>query len=132
MGRPLLSKYPYMSPDYHRDRNLTRKYGITLEEWNQKFQDQDSMCAICSSKEPRGKNWHTDHNHETGKVRSILCGWCNTAIGKMQEDPELLIMASNYLLIWNYKDKGGVEDLRKAIHNLEILIELEERGGKLG
>lgn len=31
-----------------------------------------------------------------------------------------------------YKDKGGIEDLRKAIHNLEILIELEERNGKLG
>ena len=26
-----------------------------------------------------------------------------------------------------YRDKGGVEDLRKAIHNLEILIELESR-----
>ncbi len=34
--------------------------------------------------------------------------------------------------VTRYKDKGGVEDLRKAIHNLEILIELEERGGKLG
>lgn len=30
-----------------------------------------------------------------------------------------------------YKDKGGVEDLRKAIHNLEILIELEEQNGRL-
>lgn len=27
-----------------------------------------------------------------------------------------------------YKDKGGIEDLRKAIHNLEILIELESNG----
>lgn len=34
--------------------------------------------------------------------------------------------------VTRYKDKGGIEDLRKAIHNLEILIELEERGGKLG
>ena len=30
--------------------------------------------------------------------------------------------------ITRYRDKGGVEDLRKAIHNLEILIELESRG----
>lgn len=28
-----------------------------------------------------------------------------------------------------YRDKGGVEDLRKAIHNLELLIEMEENGG---
>lgn len=27
-----------------------------------------------------------------------------------------------------YRDKGGIEDLRKAIHNLEILIELETNG----
>lgn len=30
--------------------------------------------------------------------------------------------------ITRYRDKGGIEDLRKAIHNLEILIELEESG----
>ena len=29
-----------------------------------------------------------------------------------------------------YKDKGGIEDLRKAIHNIEILIELEQKGGR--
>lgn len=31
--------------------------------------------------------------------------------------------------ITRYRDKGGVEDLRKAIHNLEILIELENNDG---
>ena len=30
--------------------------------------------------------------------------------------------------VTRYKDKGGIEDLRKAIHNIEILIELEENG----
>lgn len=30
--------------------------------------------------------------------------------------------------ITRYRDKGGIEDLKKAIHNLEILIELEENG----
>lgn len=27
--------------------------------------------------------------------------------------------------ITRYKDKGGIEDLRKAIHNIDLLIELE-------
>jgi hypothetical protein len=27
--------------------------------------------------------------------------------------------------VTRYKDKGGIEDLRKAIHNIELLIELE-------
>lgn len=30
--------------------------------------------------------------------------------------------------VTRYRDKGGIEDLRKAIHNIEILIELEEKG----
>ena len=30
--------------------------------------------------------------------------------------------------VTRYKDKGGIEDLRKAIHNIEILIELETNG----
>ena len=29
-----------------------------------------------------------------------------------------------------YKDKNGVEDLRKAIHTIEMLIEFEMRGEK--
>lgn len=33
--------------------------------------------------------------------------------------------------VTRYKDKGGIEDLKKAIHNLEILIELEEKNGRL-
>lgn len=30
--------------------------------------------------------------------------------------------------VTRYRDKGGIEDLRKAIHNIEILIELEMNG----
>ena len=34
--------------------------------------------------------------------------------------------------VTRYKDKGGVEDLRKAIHNIELLIELEEKAQARG
>jgi len=34
--------------------------------------------------------------------------------------------------VTRYKDKGGVEDLRKAIHNIELLIELEEKAQAQG
>ena len=131
MGRKLQSEYPYRSTEYNRDKNLTKKYGISLKQWNKLFSFQGKVCAICGTDDPRGKNWHTDHNHETGKIRGILCGWCNTAIGKLQENPDLFDLAKIYLLVHNYKDKGGIEDLRKAIHNIEILIELEQKGGRL-
>ncbi len=37
-------------------------------------------------------------------------------------------MAGNVIkYVVRYKDKNGVEDLKKAIHYLQLLIELEER-----
>ena len=36
--------------------------------------------------------------------------------------------AIKYITRW--KDKGGIEDLRKAIHFIEMLIESEERSGQ--
>jgi hypothetical protein len=97
LGRPLLSPYPYLSYEYHRNNNLVRKYGITLKEWNSLFDNQGKVCKICGADDPRGKNWHTDHNHTTGFIRGILCGWCNTGIGKLQENPELFAKALEYL-----------------------------------
>lgn len=120
------SGYLYGTREYFRNHNLKSKYGITLSEWDDLFSSQGYMCAICASKEPRGKNWHTDHCHKTGEVRGILCGWCNTGIGKLQEDPCVLAIASIYIIMNNWKKSGGVQDLKKARHFLDLLIEAQE------
>jgi hypothetical protein len=41
--------------------------------------------------------WHTDHNHETGCFRGILCGNCNTGLGKFRDAPHLLRLGADYL-----------------------------------
>ena len=38
-----------------------------------------------------------DHNHETGEIRGILCHKCNTGIGLLNDDQELLKKAITYL-----------------------------------
>lgn len=51
------------------------------------------VCTIC-----RGDNRLTvDHDHETGKIRGVLCNTCNRALGMFRDSPELLVRAILYL-----------------------------------
>lgn len=66
-----------------RRRHLRNTFGITPEHFDLILKSQRGVCAICQSTTP-GKgiaNWHVDHDHETGRIRGILCGPCNTALG---------------------------------------------------
>lgn len=91
------TKLKRKSQEWARHNNLLRLYSISLDEWEALFDKQGRVCAICGSSDKRGLNWHTDHCHETNKVRGILCGWCNTGIGKLQESPEIFKKALEYL-----------------------------------
>lgn len=74
---------------------LRRNYGITLEEYELMRIAQDNKCAICSAEFTCSP--HTDHCHETGKVRSLLCGTCNKGLGQFKDSPDLLRTAAKYL-----------------------------------
>jgi hypothetical protein len=82
-----------------RRRKLLKRYGMTPDEYDAMYEAQGGRCAICNRHETecqRGQ-LQVDHCHETGVVRGLLCGLCNTAIGKMGDDPERLIVAAHYL-----------------------------------
>lgn len=38
-----------------------------------------------------------DHDHETGKVRKLLCHNCNRALGLLRDDPALLRKSAEYI-----------------------------------
>lgn len=81
-----------------RDTKIKRKFGITLEEKNQMFKDQQNKCAICGTVENiRGRDWDIDHCHETGKVRGILCSNCNRGLGLFGDSVKNLLKAAEYL-----------------------------------
>ena len=80
-----------------RARRIEAKYGLTSEAWNDLFESQDRRCALCKTHKPGGAGWATDHDHQTGQVRGILCNPCNLAIGLMADDPERLRAAADYL-----------------------------------
>lgn len=73
-----------------KDNRLYRVYGITLEEWETKLEEQDGVCFICKTM-PKSKVLCTDHEHVKGfaklppeerkkYVRGLLCFMCNTAL----------------------------------------------------
>jgi hypothetical protein len=62
--------------------NLSGRYSLTKKQWDDLFMSQGNKCGICKTTEaghPHG--WNTDHDHETNKVRGILCHECNLALG---------------------------------------------------
>lgn len=58
------------------------------------FNQQDGRCAICGS---QGVKLCIDHCHKTGKIRGLLCNYCNTAIGSLFDDPEIMKKAIEYV-----------------------------------
>jgi hypothetical protein len=66
---------------------------------------QGGVCAICKTL-PEGKGrfgtWNVDHDHETGEIRGLLCGYCNSMLGYAKDDPETLRAGMDYLMgqVW--------------------------------
>lgn len=83
---------------------LMRKYGITLATYEIMFEQQNGLCNICgepnkstSKKTGEIKRMAVDHNHDTGKVRALLCHHCNTALGNFKDSKDILLKAIEYL-----------------------------------
>lgn len=81
---------------------LLYSYGITLEQYDQLFEAQDGLCAVCGEPETmtnRGivRRLSVDHDHQTGRVRGLLCANCNTAVGFIEAKPCRLTGIAAYL-----------------------------------
>ena len=76
---------------------LRRKYGISVEQYDELFETQEGRCAICGSEPTPGISLHVDHDHETGERRGLLCFKCNNALGDFNDDTGQLIRAVAYL-----------------------------------
>lgn len=72
---------------------LWQRYGISLEDYARLNERQQGRCGICS----RDMELVIDHDHETGKVRGLLCGPCNRAIGWFGDTAEGVARAVAYL-----------------------------------
>ena len=82
-----------------RGYQLKQYYGISMEDYTKIRAKQNGECAILgchTTEEKTGRRLAVDHSHKTGKVRGLLCDRCNTTLGKMEENPDLLHALLNY------------------------------------
>jgi hypothetical protein len=51
------------------------------------------LCAGCA----QYRKLVVDHNHETGKVRGLICNPCNCALGFVRDEPDTMLRLIEYL-----------------------------------
>lgn len=86
-------------PMFYRRANL-RKYGMTLEDLDRMFLDQENKCAICTRDLPPyggPTGTHIDHCHSSGAVRQLLCPDCNQGLGAFRDESASLRRAADYI-----------------------------------
>jgi len=84
--------------------NIKNKYqGMkSLECYNKMLAAQSGVCKMCKgnntvTRNGKIKRFAIDHDHQTGKVRGLLCGFCNALIGYAKDDISILKSAIKYL-----------------------------------
>lgn len=73
---------------------LKSRYGLNQEQLDDLKIKAEFKCQICKEEEVE---LVIDHNHDTGKVRGMLCRYCNLALGHFKDSLERLESAINYL-----------------------------------
>ena len=90
-----------MSSDAIYRRYVVKTYGITLEELDTLYEEQEHSCKLCgvhvSELEGKKTKLCVDHCHTTGKVRGLLCAKCNSVLGLANDSPAILQKAIDYL-----------------------------------
>jgi len=81
-----------------RKYSLKNKYGLTIEQYQQMWDEQEGLCAICCIR-PCSV---IDHSHSMKEVRSLLCPQCNVGIGMFDEVLERFDAAKQYLIKHNH------------------------------
>jgi len=84
-----------------KNHQLKKRYGIDLEQYEILWKIQEGRCSICHKTEAEatksGFRLSVDHDHATGKIRSLLCISCNGVLGQSKDNPVRLLECVAYL-----------------------------------
>lgn len=88
---------PKILAKFHQKKH---KYGLSKEEYINLIKKSKGECCICGVKFDNRNKYSgpfVDHNHKTGKVRSVICNRCNRLIGMAEENIDIFKNIINYL-----------------------------------
>lgn len=95
------------NPLRYKETHLKSQYGLTRVEYEAMLQAQGGLCAIAAcgrrieSRFTLGQSLKTvacvDHEHQTGRIRSLLCQRCNYVVGCVEAHPGIVAEATAYL-----------------------------------
>lgn len=80
--------------DRRSNRHIRRRYGLDRARFDEMVLSQEGRCGICP--EPLRK-FFVDHDHGTGRVRSLLCPSCNIMLGMSGDSPDRLRAGAAYI-----------------------------------
>lgn len=83
--------------EMHRRTSKMYLYKLTEEQIKNIWLNQNKTCAVCRMILTSHWSGHIDHCHKTSKVRGILCGLCNMALGGFKDSTKILKQAVQYL-----------------------------------
>lgn len=99
------------NPNARKNNRLKATYGITLEQYNLMFDEQNGCCRCCGKHQSElDKPLCVDHDHKSEKVRGLLCTVCNLAIGYTNDNIQILSNMIDYLKS-NYSDDERINTI---------------------
>lgn len=85
----------------YRYHNVRRKYGLAKDAYDALVAACAGRCMVCrrtpQEANNRAMSLDVDHDHASGRVRGLLCGPCNCAMGLANDDPARLEQMAQYL-----------------------------------
>ena len=84
---------------------LKLRYNLTWEQYIDLYNKQQGQCKICTkfikvpgkTTQPKSEMACVDHDHQTGRIRGLLCSHCNTMLGLARDSTFILSNAISYL-----------------------------------
>lgn len=83
-------------------RNLRQRYNLDVPKRIKLLESQGGRCKVCKREITFNGTAGQyaaciDHNHETGVVRGVLCGVCNSWIGYIENEKIAIETIADYL-----------------------------------